>query len=310
MRDKLLNSAKCKICNSDVTVKYKNVCDTVSQKKFVISECNHCSTKQTTPFPENISEYYHSDYHGGRHGFTGMFRAKRRLSLVNSLLNKYGKVSLLDIGCGDGTFLLYAKKKGWDVTGTELNPEMAIDSGIEVKKTLEEIPQIKKFDCITMWHSFEHMENPLKLMSMVSKRLNPGGVLIVAVPDSGGAQSKLFKQNWFHLDVPRHLYHFNRNSLSYILQSFGFTTVRQWHQELEYDIMGWVQSTLNLFMSDKNALFNLLTKRKVNINLFLKYVNIILGGVFTLLSLPAIVAGSYFCKGGTLIIAAKLRNKN
>jgi SAM-dependent methyltransferase len=211
---------------------------------------------------------------------------------------------LLDVGCGDGTFLLAAKAAGWEVAGTERNPGPARAEGLDVRESAERFSSSEPFDCITMWHSFEHMPDPLAAISGLSGLLKPGGKLIMAVPDNGGLQAKIFRNGWIHLDVPRHLYHFDAESLRYCLAAAGYSIERRWHQEFEYDLFGWVQSTMNFFFPQPNMFFDFLTGRRGG-SVPLICLNVVLGTVLTVLFLPAVPIGTAAGRGGTLIAAAR-----
>jgi len=210
---------------------------------------------------------------------------------------------LLDIGCGDGSFLLAAREDGWDVIGTELNPCHARSAGLDVRKTIDQVPASDPFDCITMWHTLEHMPDIKSTLGQTAKLLKPNGKLILAVPDSGGFQAMIFKHKWFHADVPRHLYHFDAGSLRYSLRSAGYSIQRQWHQELEYDLLGWSQSALNCIMPP-NIFLDCLTgkgkshSKSVNASVF------VLGLLLSILFLPAVAVGTVMGRGGTLVTVA------
>jgi len=212
---------------------------------------------------------------------------------------------LLDIGCGDGAFLLAAKGAGWEVLGTERNPGPARAAGLDVRESLDEVDSPGPFDCITMWHSFEHMPNPRSTLGSIRDLLKPGGKLVVAVPDSGGLQAAIFRGRWFHLDVPRHLYHFDAGSLRHCLASAGFTVTRQWHQEFEYDLVGWSQSALNCIRYQPNVFFDLLKGRRRGPGASFPLVDVLLGVAFTVASLPAVAAGTIAGRGGTLVAVAR-----
>jgi len=112
------------------------------------------------------------------------------------------------------------------------------------------------FDCITLWHSLEHVRDPSAILRDCKKILKPGGVLLIAVPDAGGLEARTFGARWFHLDVPRHLFHFTRKSLASVLRAAGFAGLRSWHQEFEYDLLGWSQSALNAMGFPPNLFFH------------------------------------------------------
>jgi len=184
-------------------------------------------------------------------GITGAVTARPRataLAVASESSEKSGAARaghLLDVGCGDGTFLLAARAAGWSVAGTEMNTAPARQAGLDVYAAISDVRSLAPFDSITLWHTFEHLTDPRATLGEIRGLLSPKGVLIIAVPNAGGLQARAFGAKWFHLDVPRHLYHFTRPSLANLLRSEGFIPFREWHQEFEYDLLGWSQSALN-----------------------------------------------------------------
>jgi len=188
--------------------------------------------------------------------------------------------------------------------GTELNSQPARSVGLEVKKSMDEIPLTDPFDCITMWHTLEHMPDIKSTLTQIAGLLKPDGRLFVAVPDNGGLQAKIFRHKWLHVDVPRHLYHFDARSLESCLHSSGYTILRRWHQEFEYDLLGWSQSALNYILPYPNVFFDFLTGKKRDCSRFIKAASFLLGSALTVLSLPAVMVGALTGHGGTLVVEA------
>jgi hypothetical protein len=139
----------------------------------------------------------------------------------------------------------------------------------------------------------------------LARMLAPGGALVVAVPDSGGWQARLFGRHWLHLDVPRHLYHFGRPSLRAVLETAGLRVLRVWHQELEYDWFGWIQSALNRVMPRPNILFDALTRRPRRISRALVAANATLALLLLIPAYGATVLSTWVGRGGTIIVAAR-----
>jgi SAM-dependent methyltransferase len=206
----------------------------------------------SVPPPSDLEPYYGGHYYGGRHGVTARYCVRRRIRIVGRTTRVPG--ALADIGCGDGSFLLEARRTGWTVVGTEVST-VAPASGLEIRRSIDELRERAPFDCITLWHSLEHLGNPVEALTDLTRILAPGGTLLVAVPDSRGWQARLFGRHWLHLDVPRHLYHFGLASLRGAFERAGLEVGRVWHQELEYDLFGWIQSALNGVMPQPNILF-------------------------------------------------------
>jgi SAM-dependent methyltransferase len=294
----------CLICGAKLRMRFSKVLDAKTLETFSILECPACGLGCTDPQPEDLSKYYR-DYHGGRHGITSKFCTDRRIRILQQQAGKGTGKRLLDIGCGEGTFLLAAKAEGWSVAGTEMNPAAARAAGLEVHPELSAVRALAPFDCITLWHSLEHLVDPRATLCEARTLLAPDGVIIIAVPDAGGLQAGVFGSKWLHLDVPRHIYHFNRSSLRNLLQLEGFATVREWRQEFEYDLLGWSQSALNYGPTAPNLFFDLLTGRKPDVGPIEKIFTWVAGSILTGFSILLVPAGTILKRGGTLIVAAR-----
>lgn len=294
----------CNICGNKLTPRFLNILDPITSETFAIHKCTECGLGHTVPQPESLDRYYGNIFYGNRHSFTSRYCTKRRLKIASSVVGEEPGKRLLDIGCGDGSFLRAARDSGWSVMGTEIHPDPARTAGLDVREGIDHLSDCAPFDCITLWHSLEHMRDIKSTLSRLSPLLKSNGKVIIAVPDSGGLQTKIFRRRWLHLDVPRHLYHFDAASLCASLRGAGFTIQQQWHQELEYDLIGWSQSALNLFLPFTNLFFYQLTGKQKAINSSLKISCFTLGTILTGLSLIAVATEKFLGRGGTLVVAA------
>jgi SAM-dependent methyltransferase len=297
-------SEACVLCGGELRPYLEQVNDHISGQNFDIGKCSGCELGVTRNTPKDLSPYYR-DYYGGRHGFTAKFRAGQRLSLVRKKIGEQGERSLLDVGCGEGTFLLAARKQGWTVAGTEMNPAPAQALGLEVFEDLEALNGKREFDCVTLWHSLEHMRDPMAVIRSVFPLLKSDGWLFVAVPDAEGWQARFSGQDWLHLDVPRHLYHFSRKSLGMLHKKCGFQVREEMHQEFEYDVLGWSQSVLNKLFPTRNLFFLQLTGKAQGAKTWEHTANWIVGPAVSFAALPATWLGTAFRRGGTLILASQ-----
>ena len=137
---------------------------------------------------------------------------------------------LLDIGCGNGDFLVTARKAGWEVSGVEPDPKAAIAAGKQgVDVTLGTVDllanQSNCFDAITLSHVIEHVHEPKKLLEAVQRLLKPGGVVSIDTPNIQSHGATLYKKSWRGIEAPRHLVLFNSTSLSELLNEMGFSNV-------------------------------------------------------------------------------------
>ncbi len=139
---------------------------------------------------------------------------------------------LLDIGCGNGSYLLLAQEAGWDVEGLDFDPEavkICLAAGLNVRVGGIEILQDKKnfYDAITLSHVIEHVHEPAKLLNQILALLKPGGMLWLATPNIDSLLSRRYGSDWRGLEPPRHLVLFNRESLYFLLHQTGFSEVKQ-----------------------------------------------------------------------------------
>jgi len=103
------------------------------------------------------------------------------------------------------------------------------------------------------------MPDPWAVIAKIRRLVEDDGLILIAVPDFEGLQSKAFGSSWLHLDLPRHLYHFTATSIDGMLHRTEFIPVAHRHQEFEYDLIGWWQSALNTVLPTPNVLFDFLT---------------------------------------------------
>lgn len=287
----------------------QGVLDPNTHESFSILCCERCELGHTDPEPKNLDSYYDARYYGGRHWITRRYCAWRRMRVI-TLSSKGKKPGLLvDIGCGDGSFLLEAQAHGWRVAGTEINARIPAKE-LEIWGSLDDLGALGPFDCITLWHSLEHLRDPLGGLRKVRELLKADGVLIVAVPNARGAQARLFNRYWLHLDVPRHLHHFGPHALEEALTLAGFDLRRIWHHEVEYDVFGWMQSALNAVFDKPNILFDWLTRRNPRASRGMVLLNIALGVFLCPLAFFLTVVTTLMASGGTIICASTPSRKD
>jgi SAM-dependent methyltransferase len=146
---------------------------------------------------------------------------------VRHLRLEPGRNRLLDVGCGDGSFLAGMREAGWEVQGLEPDAaaaERVGRSGIPVVDTpLEESSFAPgSFDAVTLNHVVEHFHDPLEALRICRDVLRRGGTLWLATPNLDSTGHKTFGPAWSGLDPPRHLVLFTRGSLTSAVERAGF----------------------------------------------------------------------------------------
>ena len=226
----------CKICSSSKTKITKQCQDhLLSKETFYIRQCENCLFEWTDPQPEenNIGKYYksvsyisHSDcrlnimdwcYH----------KARTIAKLKKGNIIGKGNGKLLEIGSGTGSMLQHCQKLGWDVIGIETNKEARkiakTKNKLDVKKSLEQANIMdNSVDTIMLWHVFEHLSSPKQLLKTLDRLLIEGGKLVIAVPNSRANEISIYKEKWAAYDVPRHLFHYNKDSMKRMVKEQGF----------------------------------------------------------------------------------------
>ncbi len=144
-----------------------------------------------------------------------------------SSLARLPKGKVLDVGCGNGEMLKFAKQMGWDTMGLEFDPA-AVESckryGLNVLQggyeRLDDYPS--HFDCIIFSHVFEHLHNPLEALTKIKNALKPGGVLLLSCPNAMSRAGAYFGRYWRGLEAPRHIAIPAAHFLREHLEAMGF----------------------------------------------------------------------------------------
>ncbi|MDR1888727.1 MAG: class I SAM-dependent methyltransferase [Zoogloeaceae bacterium] len=136
---------------------------------------------------------------------------------------------LLDIGCGNGLFLLRAQQAGWSVTGIEIDPlavQAARQSGLSVTEgAFDSLSSQNEFDVASCSHVIEHVHDPLALLLAMKTYVRPGGTVWLSTPNAQSIGHKLFGEAWYPLEPPRHLQIFSRRGLADLFTRAGFVDI-------------------------------------------------------------------------------------
>lgn len=224
--------ANCPVCGSDqLKSVYACTDHTTSGETFHLQRCSACSFLFTNPHPDeqSIGSYYESENYISHTSskktlLDNVYQWARlyNLSLKHNLVKKFasGK-KILDFGCGTGHFLAYMKKKGMSVEGIEPSVHARTKAYSVLKQavhsSLREIPS-GKFEVITLWHVLEHIHQLHETLQQLKERLTQNGTIFIAVPNHLSHDAMYYQEHWAAYDVPRHLWHFTKNSMHQILQ--------------------------------------------------------------------------------------------
>lgn len=214
----------------------------VSGEDFMLVFDDEFEYFKTTPQPreDELSAYYKSEdyishtdakrntleklYH-----FIKRIARRQKVNLINGLHTDSNL--LLDIGCGTGDFLKTAADKSWQVLGIEPNEQARTIANVKTNNSVfdvEKLDQLKdnSFDVITLWHVLEHLPNLGQQLSTLKRLLKPNGAIIIAVPNYKSYDAQVYNSFWAAYDVPRHLWHFSKISISKLFQSYQMKVVQ------------------------------------------------------------------------------------
>ena len=212
----------CANCNSiqlgDILLDASHYYVNSSYSSFVAFKGN--SIKQ---FFINIRNTY---YYLGRVSLLSFILSKiypidRAHQLFSKFSQKTKDIKILDIGCGNGMFLLDLLNIGFkNLRG--IDPY--IENKFSAKNILIDSTSIEnlegKFDLIRLHHSFEHVNNPLELLISIKNKLNFGGVCLITIPICDLVTSE-FKECAYILQAPHHICIYTIKGISILCERSG-----------------------------------------------------------------------------------------
>ena len=210
---------------------------------FAFVRCTHCGLIYLNPRPDpvELARYYPDEYESYRESPDEQGSQLRRLDLRRGIQNQCQPVlaltggrpgRILDVGCATGGFLAGMREHGWEVAGIETSPFAAHYArtalGLDVHEGMLEAAALpgRHFDVVTLWHVFEHVDDPKATLLEANRLLKPGGWLVLTVPHMESPEARLFGRYWLGLDIPRHLHLFTKPVLRRYLEETGFDYVR------------------------------------------------------------------------------------
>lgn len=149
--------------------------------------CNNCGFVFNSKLDTKLLKY-DKNYDNNR-TFSNLYN-KYTHNLSQKLINKYkiNNKSILEIGCGDGSFLRVLCKKS-DSEGIGFDPvykgKKQVGKVVFIDKSFNENYYKMDIDIVILRHVFEHIEKPNIFLSEIVKNINPKKELmvIIEVPD-------------------------------------------------------------------------------------------------------------------------------
>lgn len=176
-------------------------------------------------------------------GYLVYLHSRQRVAFDSAMrhLPKPGALHrLLDVGCGSGRFMAWARAAGWCCSGTEVD---RVAAGIARSRGFRvfdgDLAKLavtgKRFHAITISHVIEHVHDPEALLLHARQLLEPGGVLWIETPNLNSHGYDRFASAWQGLDPPRHLQLFNHQLLQGMLTKAGFCDIKLAPWQLDWE---------------------------------------------------------------------------
>jgi len=228
---------------------------------YALSECESCLTlfTESTLETEKLLENYRNasfDSH-----IESEFAAKTYCNYLNKFKIINGK-QILDIGCGDGTFLKLSSKLGAkSVQGIEPS-QGAFNAASEMKQfikftSIEKTGYFKEFDVATCFQTLEHVQDPMMVISKMIKSVRIGGYIAVVCHNRSALANRILGQRSPIFDI-EHLQMFTSNGLQKLFSNSGLNIVLAKQIINVYPIGYWLRlapmpKTIKLFLEKKRG---------------------------------------------------------
>jgi 2-polyprenyl-3-methyl-5-hydroxy-6-metoxy-1,4-benzoquinol methylase len=251
---------------------------------YSVVRCSGCGLLRTDPrpTPDTIGYYYPEDYRP----YAGTRITSSRIRAVVNTVKEFARSVLkthsqslpplvpgrmLEIGCASGAFLARMADKGWRVEGIEFSPtaaKNAQDAGFPVHcGNLESAPEpAEQFDLVVGWMVLEHLHDPVLALDKLHRWTRKDGWLAISVPNAACFQLGWFRERWYPLQLPSHLYHFTPETLRSLLHTTSWRVEKIHYQRVMTDIVAssayliedkWPKSPISRFLKRHPGIFNL-----------------------------------------------------
>lgn len=178
----------------------------------------------------------------------------RQFKRASGYLSYVPNGKLLDVGCGDGLYIDYMRRLGWEVEGVEIDERAAglsrqrgfiVHCGTLIEQKFED----NRFDAIVLSHVLEHVHDPVGLLRECHRILKTTGLIRIFIPNVDSLGHRRFKSNWIGLDPPRHLHLFTASGLRELARRAGFLATIQTNSV--FSQFNWSASSFLAGSSDK-----------------------------------------------------------
>jgi 2-polyprenyl-3-methyl-5-hydroxy-6-metoxy-1,4-benzoquinol methylase len=209
---------------------------------FTVLRCAHCAADFVWPSPDEagLRAYYdRADwFEGGERGGYSNYdeQTTPQLPMFDAILDSFeegaANLSVLDIGCGYGTHLEQAHRRGWKCFGVEVSAHAReVISTRHGNKFFisDDVEQLipHEFDLIVLFDVIEHLVDPYHLFYTLFAKgaITPKTKVIIATPNARSASAVSNPSEWAYRHPPSHLVYFSGHALTTFLQRLHFKSI-------------------------------------------------------------------------------------
>ena len=260
--------------------------------EFKYFKCAKCGCLQITEIPENLDKYYSNYYSFNTNSKKKLRQRIMTIIYSNSILTWLGKLliekialrynkvysssplywfknkycnfnsKILDVGCGGGFLLLLLNDYGFKhLKGVDLFIENDLNyNNVNIKKG-DVYSVDEQFDFIMLHHSFEHMNNPSKVLNKLASLLNKNGTILIRIPIVDCYAWRKYGVNWAGLDAPRHFFLHTVRSISILSEKNGLIIDKIVFDSNDFQFTASDRYLRDIPLEDNR---NIHTKREIN----------------------------------------------
>ena len=250
-----------------------------SKELFNFDQCANCQLVFLNPRVnlDNLKNYYTSYYlpYRGSEAW-GKYRklveeSQKKLDLkrvkrVKEMCSVSPKSLILDVGCGNPSFLkacqkeLNCKTLGIDFSDEGWKEQSTLFKGLDLQVAeIKDLSLNLKPDIITMWHYLEHDYTPLENLTYLKSIAKPSTTLIIEIPNFDSIGRKKYNENWAGWHTPRHTSLFSPDNIKLLLDKSGWNVSQLltygtlnpyllfWMSEIEQKGIQWNKNMENEF---------------------------------------------------------------
>ena len=198
---------------------------------------------------EDSSRFYPADYNPHLIKQARASKRIRKPDLPEEMLASLGPDSkVLDVGCGSGDFLncirhhLHCRVSGVDTSQQAAfvaKQQYQID--VFQGRILDAPIEDNTFDLVTAMSCIEHMNDPAAAVRRIWSLCKPKGWFYLKTPNFNSLAAKWFKDRWYNLDCPRHLYLFTPATIKALLTEYDFRDIHVYHDPSAKGLVGSLQ---------------------------------------------------------------------